>query len=201
MKINAWLYIASLDSLPHFRERWGESLSEERRKRIDSTKNECSKRMGMLCEYLLFEALSELDKDFIPPCRYERNEWGKPFLLDYDYNFNTSHDEAWAALVISRAEVGIDIELLHDVPDKLLKRIATNKELLSTDGADTEAFFKLWTRKESVQKMHGLGFSLPMSRIETSRYHFYEMRIDDLFVCVASMVELNVICKRMEGNV
>ena len=97
---------------------------------------------------------------------FGEGEHGRPFLQNVDcpYSFNLSHSEGLAALVISEAVAGVDIErvrpLHRDVADMFFSS-AENEALdrLGEEGR-SEGFFRCWTAKEAVLKALGAGLSI-----------------------------------------
>lgn len=97
----------------------------------------------------------------------------KNIYLDYDFNkkpylashpwlhFNISHSENFAAIVISRKKVGIDIEYLSEdfkFSDLLPDIFNDNERLIIQNAPDKKrTFYTLWTRKESFVKALGKG--------------------------------------------
>ncbi len=81
---------------------------------------------------------------------------GKPFFLLYpEINFNISHSGKYTSAVVSRYPVGIDIQKIIPVSDKLAKRWLTPFELPGNTNKD---YIKAWTKRESYGKMTGNGF-------------------------------------------
>ena len=91
-----------------------------------------------------------------------QNEHGKPALLNSQTHFNISHSGDYAVLAVSNREIGVDIEQITPPPPAVTKRVFTpaEQEWLKNEGTD-EAFFYLWTAKESLMKATGKGFALP----------------------------------------
>jgi 4'-phosphopantetheinyl transferase len=87
---------------------------------------------------------------------------GKPYLSNGSMHFSLSHSGGYAILAAADAEIGADIEKITAYDGAVAARCFTEEELrwLEEQGGD-EAFFVLWTAKESVMKASGLGFSLP----------------------------------------
>ena len=87
---------------------------------------------------------------------------GKPYLKSGDTYFNISHAGDYVALAVANCEVGVDIEKVSAYSDAVAARCFTppEREWLRREGCD-EAFYRLWTAKESVMKASGFGFSLP----------------------------------------
>jgi phosphopantetheinyl transferase len=88
-------------------------------------------------------------------------ENGKPALKDQSLCFNLSHSGNYVALAVAENEVGVDIEKVapyhRAVPARCFQ--ADEQEWLERQGTD-EAFYYLWTAKESVMKALGQGLSL-----------------------------------------
>lgn len=88
------------------------------------------------------------------------NEYGKPFLPDGRF-FNISHSGDYVLFALSKSEVGCDIEQLRYVNAvKMGRTVFTDEEmnLLLADSDRLDAFFNLWTKKESLLKCIGEGF-------------------------------------------
>ena len=103
----------------------------------------------------------------------KKNDFGKPYLEQpKGIYFNGSHSGDYLVCALSNRPIGVDIQekLLQTPCLKLAKRFFTKKEydsLLDLDEkGQREAFFRLWTQKESYMKYCGSGFSLPMNTFE-----------------------------------
>jgi len=89
-------------------------------------------------------------------------EHDKPYLKNYPgLYFNFSHCKSAVCCVLSRNEVGIDIEEVGVYKENLAAYISNEKELVSLHNSDNQAddFYKLWTQKEAVFKMLGSGIT------------------------------------------
>ena len=68
---------------------------------------------------------------------------------------------------VSRFPVGCDVERIHPVDLALARRAFSREENAYLEALPAlerdEAFFRLWTLKESYMKCLGEGFSLPMN--------------------------------------
>ncbi|MDR2856102.1 MAG: 4'-phosphopantetheinyl transferase superfamily protein [Methanomicrobiales archaeon] len=89
-------------------------------------------------------------------------ENGKPYLKDQSTHFNISHSGDYVVLGAAKRDIGVDIEKIASYPDRVAIRCFTplEREWMKQEG-ENEAFYRLWTAKESVMKASGLGFSLP----------------------------------------
>ena len=98
-------------------------------------------------------------------------EHGKPYLVNYpDVHFNLTHSNGIAACIVSRRECGIDAERVRKCPEKVLRRVFSEREKRTIEGLPYEErdlyFFRLWTLKEAYVKMLGIGISYPMREVE-----------------------------------
>lgn len=90
----------------------------------------------------------------------EKNEKGKPFLLEFpDVHFNISHCDGLAVCGISDREIGVDAELIRSYNGNVMKRIfsAEEQSLIAVSESPDTDFFKIWTLKESLCKFTGDG--------------------------------------------
>ena len=122
---------------------------------------------------------------------FEEGLHGKPALpAAYGLGFNLSHSGGWALLATRRgAEVGVDIELMREVPDlTLLARehlSRAERQALAANGgrAASHDFLVAWTRKEACLKALGVGVGrVALSEVDAGVYP--ERR--EVGVCVAS---------------
>ena len=99
------------------------------------------------------------------------NEAGKPYISN-GY-FNISHSDDYVVLAEAEAEVGVDIEKIGtSVEDWMKLALSPGEYGWLMDRASGEEsmgyrFYLLWTRKESLVKCEGHGFSLEPHEIET----------------------------------
>ena len=84
--------------------------------------------------------------------------------------FNLSHSHGYTICAVSSQPVGCDIEKVEKIRERVAERYFTEKEfegVKSLEGrAKDEAFYRLWTMKESFFKMLGNGIQMGMKRCE-----------------------------------
>ncbi|MBP5467762.1 MAG: 4'-phosphopantetheinyl transferase superfamily protein, partial [Candidatus Riflebacteria bacterium] len=104
----------------------------------------------------------------------ETTPTGKPYLKDYPTHFfNISHTDSLILIALAKNPVGIDVEKIERNADKeaILKHFFSEKEQQSyfsqPENQRQLAFFKGWTRKESILKATGEGLSA-MKKYEVS---------------------------------
>jgi len=79
---------------------------------------------------------------------------GKPYIngTDSEYKyFNISHSHNYAVCAFSDIEVGIDIEKIRPISQRIIDRCL--------NGCSQEDAIRNWTRRESFGKMTGNGFN------------------------------------------
>lgn len=91
---------------------------------------------------------------------------GKPYLPGGPH-FSLSHSGSKVVLLVDDHHAGVDIERIAPFSEDVAKRVFTPREQawLKQQGS-SEAFFRLWTGKESIMKAFGLGFQLPPESFE-----------------------------------
>ncbi len=101
--------------------------------------------------------MSELLKSFCNEDMSDKissDENGKPFIIGRpDIFVSLSHSNGAVAAAVSDRPIGIDIERIRPVSQKLKSRVY--KKIPETD----EDFFRVWTVKEAYLKATGIKFS------------------------------------------
>ena len=160
------LYIASTDALRDEKRfaRLKLTIPPARREKLDAFRHDGARRLSLAASLLLVRALQDegLRADEIAV-----TEYGKPYLPRLpDVHFSLSHSGDTALCAVSPKEIGCDIEAPHRYDEKIAKRFfhSAEQEWLFSRPADeqADAFFRLWTCKESFIKAIGLGLSLPL---------------------------------------
>jgi 4'-phosphopantetheinyl transferase len=93
---------------------------------------------------------------------------GKPRLsLPLDFSIAHSFDVV-ICLVSDEGPVGVDVEKIRDVPlEEYQSSFTANEWSFIMKAPNTiESFFSLWTKKESLLKMHGLGLQVPLTNVQ-----------------------------------
>ncbi len=118
----------------------------------------------------------------------------KPYFKDKSIEFNISHSQNIVVTAISNTcEIGIDVELIRKIRIEDFKIQMTNREWKQINSAKkSNAFFDYWTKKESVLKSHGGGFSIPLTSFEVidnytsindSNFYLKEIKLNNQFKC------------------
>jgi 4'-phosphopantetheinyl transferase len=141
------------------------SLQKERNKRFKNLKDRYSHLFGrlLLKQGLLNKGYEENVLELI-----QTTDFDKPFISG-PVDFNISHSKDYVICAISEnCALGIDIEKIEpqfDISDNT--GIFTPEEIEHIDNSPSQqaAFFRIWTRKESIIKANGKGLSLPLNKI------------------------------------
>ena len=200
-KFKTKLYTSSVDFLCDRAvfEVFYNDISPERKAKIDRLSSEKEKRLSLAAYLLLSRALSELGIDSF---ELGYGEHGKPYLIGQDVFFNLSHSNERVLCAVSRGEVGCDVEFMREFDLGTAKRFFSNEEYAYLIDLEKEkqkdAFFRIWTLKESFIKATGRGFSLPLRNFsvplnegaselyfESKKYYFKEYGLGDGYKCAA----------------
>ena len=88
-----------------------------------------------------------------------RSELGKPYFSEEDTPFfSLSHTAGYAAAVISAHPVGIDLEKIRPISDRIADRYLYLHPMLFTPLPGMTGRVIAWTRLESYGKITGRGF-------------------------------------------
>ena len=128
-------------------------LPEERREKALRIRREEARLRSIGAALLLRAAGIE------PPFSY--GEHGKPYIPGGP-QFSLTHSGTLAALAVSDASVGLDIEKIAPVRRAAARALTIEeREYMETD--PERRFAYLWTRKEAALKCTGAGLSQPMN--------------------------------------
>ncbi|MDF1760538.1 MAG: 4'-phosphopantetheinyl transferase superfamily protein [Coxiellaceae bacterium] len=162
--------LADLNQLEDRLDEYSSYLSETESERAHRFVNQQLRDSFALAHGWLREQLSGYLNTAPAELRFDSNQYGKPFLIGGELQFNLSHSKQRVALVVSqKGDVGIDIQH-HDTKVELAaiaKRFFATEEAAWFD-ATPEAerlsvFYKIWSLKEAYIKAVGMGMSLPLS--------------------------------------
>ncbi|MCA9508509.1 MAG: 4'-phosphopantetheinyl transferase superfamily protein [Myxococcales bacterium] len=109
-------------------------------------------------------------------------QFGKPFIKksenEIGIKFNVSHSENFVAFAFSKSrEVGIDIEEKRalSIFSDIASLVLTKQELRELDvflpAQQREHFLQLWTKKEAISKLWGLGLNFDFKKIALGFSH------------------------------
>lgn len=147
-------------------------LSGEKRNQIDKYVKMEDKYRCIIGELLLQYSLWNYCDYKFSGIKLSYNEYGKPRLYDmrtYNIHFNISHSANWVVCAIFNKPVGIDVEYIDclsnnsDIARRFFADIENDYIFKHSQISQTDAFYKLWTLKESYIKCMGKGLSIPLN--------------------------------------
>ena len=89
---------------------------------------------------------------------FSTNAYGKPFLAAISHlHFNISHAGRYVACAVDDVSVGVDIEQIKPIEQKIAERFFTLDETMYIMADFLPRFYEIWTKKESQIKWEGKG--------------------------------------------
>ena len=160
------LYIASSEALKDSARfaRLAQAIPKARREKLEAFRHEGAKCLSLAASLLLMRALSD---EGLKAGDFAVTEYGKPYFPQLpDFHFNLSHSENMALCAVSPEPVGCDIEVPGKFDPKIARRFFHKTEcdwlFACPEEEQSDAFYRLWTCKESFIKALGLGLSLEL---------------------------------------
>lgn len=141
-------------------------LSRGRLEQIDRRRG-AARAQSFAASLLLEYAVAQHFPWVVHPLAISIAEGGKPYLVsEPNLHFSLSHSANWAVCAVSDHPVGVDIERCEPGRRDVASRFFHKEEVryLNTllPSARDDAFYKLWTLKESFVKSTGRGLDLPL---------------------------------------
>ena len=160
------LYLLSCKNIQTHAERILPLLPEQRRLAYDRSRSGLTLGTGLLLSSLLGV---HTDADL------SVGAYGKPFLTCGKPEFSLSHSGKHVLLGVSDLPIGVDMERRdRQVPEAVQRRMCLPEE----KGLDP---LQVFTRKECAMKLTGLGFSLPLGDIDTTRDYRWQEKDHGFF--------------------
>ena len=132
------------------------TLKEKTQRRLDGMKSQMHQR-AFLSVRMLIQEMGFTDKDL------HYDEFGKPYF-DCDNHISITHSYHFAAIIISKEKVGIDMELQREKIQRIADKF-TDFESNYLDPSSIEEYIKkltvIWGAKEAIFKIRnekGISF-------------------------------------------
>ena len=164
------LHLINLDAADLSAERYLPLFSEERRREILSFRLERDRRAKILAEILVRGLAAQKMSCPVEEILIERDERGKPWILNSPLQISLSHSRSWAACTVGTVKSGVDVE--EDFSDALetAKFFFAPQEYFSISRLQGDErrrkFLSLWTLKESYAKFLGTGLDEEILRLD-----------------------------------
>ena len=150
-------------------QKWYSLMSEDKQQRVDRFRFIDDRKRTVAGEMLARKAIAEWCGVAFESIVFDVNDYGKPFAIGLDVEFNISHSGDMVVCAIDDKPIGIDIEQIRPMDLTISKRICTDDESLylfghipsdqdftyTTDTKILTRFFELWTAKEAYSKSIG----------------------------------------------
>ena len=152
-----------------------EEISSQRRDQALKFKYEEGRRLCVLAYRLLKQALRD-EFGFEGNPLFEYNAHGKPSIVGHpEFHFNLSHCKEAVVCVVSHQPVGIDVEVIREHKEDLVRYTMNDDEVRQVEAAifPATAFIRLWTMKEATLKLDGKGIIDDLKHvIDPERIHY-----------------------------
>lgn len=181
-------------------------MPEERRKKVTAHHMQADRLRSLGAGIVLNNILKQYGLD-PGETRLEYGADGKASVAGRpDIHFNLTHSGNFAAGVCGGSPVGIDVEEIRAMEERIARRFFHKGEYryleaIEDEQQKQEAFFRLWVLKESFMKVTGLGMRLPLDAFEIQvheqhievaqtvddrRYYFKEFVLENSRMAVCS---------------
>ncbi len=115
-------------------------------------------KVVFLSQYARIAAERSAEKTGFRLAEFPKNKKGTPLPV-LGYHWSVSHKPEYVAGVVSRKQIGIDIEKIRPYSTGLEKKVADETEWALYPTDRSELLFRYWTAKEAVLKTMGIGLA------------------------------------------
>ena len=194
MSKNVIVKIMHKDYIDKYDENILETYMPVRFKKAKTYKSETSQKIALATILLMKDNLDFEEKDIY------YNEFKKPLLKDI--YFNISHSGDYVALVKDDKKIGLDIQEMNEKKLSLKDYAFTSEEIEYINKNELTNFYELWTKKESLLKTYGTGFTTTPKEIGVNilenqtiykgeKYYFISTVFENLFITVCSLNKMD----------
>lgn len=191
-------------------------ISDERKKKINKFYFTKDKVHSLFAEVILRYALWERYGFSNINIKFNQSKYGKPYLVNHkEVYFNLSHSGNWVLCGIGDVQLGVDVEQVKEKALLIANTMYTKgeNEFIFKQSPENRlnAFYKIWTLKESYVKNVGKGLNIPFDSFEFGVYDddirfyfqgeekhsflFYTWQLDEQHItalCVKNKAELMI---------
>ena len=179
--------------------KWYALMNKDKQARVERFRFKDDKMRTIAGEMLARKAIAEWCNISAEGIVFDRTETGKPYAKGLPVEFNISHSGDVIVCVVDDKPVGIDIEKIHPVDLKVAKHICTDDELIylfgytpteqdftyTTDQELLTRFFELWTTKEAICKLRGIGIGELCSATDKYAVQIKHIVDREYIICIA----------------
>lgn len=181
-------------------QKWYALMNRPKQARVDHFRFDEDKKRTVAGEMLARLALAAWCNVSPESIVFAEAETSKPYAMDLPAQFNISHCGDMVVCAVDSAPVGIDIEKIRPISLKIAKRVCTEAELLylfghvptpedyayTTDSEMLRRFYELWTQKEAICKLKGVGLSGLCSVTGENTIKTQHITNGEYIICIAS---------------
>lgn len=160
-----------------------ENLSPSRKAHIDRMKQGEGRMRSLAATYILTKLLRECGAQNFT---LETLQNGKPKLVGSDLFISLSHSHEGVVAAVSETPVGIDIEKIKPINDKLIDYVCNKSEkeyVLSEAEGREYRFLTVWTAKEAFFKKCD-GKVLSVRAVDTTSLQKKVIKIEDFIITI-----------------
>lgn len=176
-----------------------EMMSESRKLNCDKLKRKQDKKCCVFADFSARSVLSEIVA--LPPEKlvFDKDGFGKPYLVNGKCFFNYSHSDTRIALAVNpERECGADIEKIRPVDLNVILRVCSSleREYVFSNESVTDCvirneeilkrFFAVWTYKEAFLKCRGTGIIDDLQKVCFDPSDCFLTEIDGFSLCCAT---------------
>lgn len=176
-----WLFCKTTDITTEEYNVIYKGLSSSRKSHIDRMKKFEDKQRSLAVTKLLIRLLAECgESDFA----LETLENGKPQLVGSNLFFSLSHSGEGVVAAVSETPIGIDIEKIKPIDEKLIDYVcnAKEKEYVQSEKANVDyRFLTVWTAKEAFYKKNG---GTGVRAVDTTLFQKSVHKIEDFIITI-----------------
>ncbi|MCQ2386234.1 MAG: 4'-phosphopantetheinyl transferase superfamily protein [Clostridia bacterium] len=171
-------------------------LDDRKREKIEKIRQKKDKILSLTAERMARDMLAR-ELDTTPSLvQFTYTPLGKPLVVSQrPVYFNVSHAGNLAVCAVSQKPVGIDVEIIRDVPPKLAKKFFSHNEQtyifakpfdkidwdMPMNQAELMRFFEVWTAKEAYLKCSGEGIA-HLKSLDTTPFRFERHLLSDEYI-------------------
>ncbi len=164
-------------------------LESLRQKKLQYAKRDDVKEEILYSGSFLRQCLTEYGIDLgNKPLEVYYNFKAKPYPESRDYFYNISHSGNYLAIVVSREEVGVDVEERKPLKVDISGRLLSEAELIEyqtlSEEQKNDYLISAWTKKESIGKCIGEGVTSNLWEELGDTFQIDTFKEDAFFVSV-----------------
>ena len=108
---------------------WFSLMAEEKKERVNRFRFVEDRKRTVVGEMLARQAISEWCCISPESVRFSKGTFGKPYAINLPVDFSISHSGDLVVCVIDQNPVGIDVERITPVEQRIVERVCTANEL------------------------------------------------------------------------